>query len=182
MVTDYRLSPQAWPKGQRLTVTVVADRGRRQERGDRVRQVVSPRTNLRSDLTVVLGGSYATHHLLTERAPHPVWAAESSRLHAPLGVNTNPARDRTGGTTSTVRGVRSTRCACPVMEDEALLSGPSGSKFWLAGLGDPPAYRLLPSTFEGVDDLPGTLAHIRTDDPVILLAMSPIFSVRCRRA
>ena len=55
---------------------------------DRVRQVVDAANELRSDLTVVLGDFFATHHFVTERVPHPVWAAELARLHAPLGVYT----------------------------------------------------------------------------------------------
>jgi predicted MPP superfamily phosphohydrolase len=51
--------------------------------------------------------------------------------------------------------------------------GPAGRRFWLAGLGDQIAYWLGPSRFKGVDDLPGTLARIRTNDPVILLAHEP---------
>ena len=90
VITDYRLSPPAWPKGQRLTVTVVADlhAGGPNMGLDRVRQVVDAANELRSNLTVVLGDFFATHHFVTERVPHPVWAAELSRLHAPLGVYT----------------------------------------------------------------------------------------------
>ena len=46
-------------------------------------------------------------------------------------------------------------------------------RFWLAGLDDQIAHRLGSSCFRGEDDLPGTLARITTDDPVILLAHEP---------
>jgi predicted MPP superfamily phosphohydrolase len=61
----------------------------------------------------------------------------------------------------------------PVMENDAVLLGEAGRRFWLAGLGDQLAYYLGPSRFRGVDDLPGTLAKIRTNDPVILLVHEP---------
>jgi predicted MPP superfamily phosphohydrolase len=61
----------------------------------------------------------------------------------------------------------------PVLENDTVLLDDRGRCFWLAGLGDQLAYWLGPSRFRGVDDLPGTLARITTDDPVILLAHEP---------
>ena len=54
-----------------------------------------------------------------------------------------------------------------------MLLGAPGRRFWLAGLGDQLAHYLGPSRFRGVDDLPGTLAKVCSDDPVILLAHEP---------
>jgi predicted MPP superfamily phosphohydrolase len=49
--------------------------------------------------------------------------------------------------------------------------------FWLAGLGDQlallPGIRWGRHRFAGVDDLPGTLAKVTDDAPVILLAHEP---------
>jgi predicted MPP superfamily phosphohydrolase len=45
---------------------------------------------------------------------------------------------------------------------------PRGSDF-----GDQIAYRLGQGRFRGVDDLAGTLAQVRADDPVLLLAHEP---------
>ena len=59
------------------------------------------------------------------------------------------------------------------MENDAVLFGAPGKRFWLAGLGDQLAHWVGPHHFEGVDDLPGTLARVNTDDPVILLAHEP---------
>ena len=55
-------------------------------------------------------------------------------------------------------------CACR-------LAGPSLLVGWVSD--DQIAHRLGPSCFRGEDDLPGTLARITTDDPVILLAHEP---------
>ena len=63
--------------------------------------------------------------------------------------------------------------AIALPENDAVLLGKPGRRFWLAGLGDQVAYRLGPNHFRGVDDLPGTLGHVRTDDPVILLVHEP---------
>jgi predicted MPP superfamily phosphohydrolase len=59
------------------------------------------------------------------------------------------------------------------MENAAVLLGDKGKRFWLAGLDDQLAHPLGKGKFRGADDLPGTLAGIDTDDPVILLAHEP---------
>jgi len=51
--------------------------------------------------------------------------------------------------------------------------GVEGNRFWLAGLGDQIAHRVGHGEFRGEDDLPGTLARVRTDDPIILLVHEP---------
>jgi predicted MPP superfamily phosphohydrolase len=134
--------------------------------------VVDAAQALGSDLIVVLGDYFATHHFVTERVPHPVWAAELARLKARLGVyailgNHDWWYD--------IAGVRSALSAVriPVMENDVVLLDDRGRRFWLAGLGDQLAYWLGPSHFQGVDDLPGTLARVTSDDPVILLAHEP---------
>jgi predicted MPP superfamily phosphohydrolase len=137
-----------------------------------VRQVVDAANKLGSDLTVVLGDFFATHRFVTEVVPHPVWAAELSGLHAPLGVySVLGNHDWWHDVGNVLRALD--KVHVPVMQNHAVLLGPPGRRFWLAGLGDQLAYRLGPSKFRGVDDLPGTLARIRTDDPVILLAHEP---------
>jgi predicted MPP superfamily phosphohydrolase len=139
---------------------------------ERVRQVVDVANALGSDLMVVLGDYFATHGFVTERVPHPVWAAELARLKARLGVyailgNHDWWFD--------IKGVRSALAGVhmPVLENDAVLLNNRGRRFWLAGLGDQIAYWLGPGRFRGVDDLPGTLKRITTDDPVILLVHEP---------
>ena len=51
--------------------------------------------------------------------------------------------------------------------------GGDGREFWLAGLGDQLAHPLGHGRFRGVDDLPGTLAQVRSADPVLLLVHEP---------
>jgi hypothetical protein len=174
VITDYRISPPAWPKGQRLTITVIADlhAGGPNMGRERVRQVVDAANELGSDLTVVLGDFFATHRFITERVPHPVWAAELSGLHAPLGVYSILGNHDWWNDITAVRHALD-KVRLPVMQNDAVLLGAPGQRFWLAGLGDQIAHRLGPNNFKGVDDLPGTLSRIRTDDPVILLAHEP---------
>ena len=174
IVTDYRPVPPNWPNAHRLRITVIADlhAGGPNMGLKRVRQVVDAAQALNSDLIVILGDFFATHRFVTERVPHPVWAAELARLKARLGVfailgNHDWWYD--------IDGVRSALAAVymPVLENDAVLLDDSGRRFWLAGLGDQLAHWLGPNHFEGVDDLPGTLKRITSGDPVILLAHEP---------
>jgi predicted MPP superfamily phosphohydrolase len=173
-ITDYRPVPQNWPDSHRLSITVIADlhAGGPNMGIERVRQVVDAGIALGSDLVVILGDFFATHRFVTERVAHAAWAAELARLKAPLGVyailgNHDWWYD-IDGVRAALRQVR-----MPVLENDAVLLGEAGKRFWLAGLGDQLAYWLGPNRFKGVDDLPGTLAKVRTDDPVILLAHEP---------
>ncbi|HXD45498.1 MAG TPA: metallophosphoesterase [Pseudolabrys sp.] len=174
VITDYRLTPPGWPKGQRLTITVVADlhAGGPNMGLARVKQVTDAAIAAGGDLVVIMGDYFATHRFVTERVPHAAWAAELARLQAPLGVyailgNHDWWYD--------IVGVRKALAAerIAVLENDALCLGAPGRRFWLAGLGDQLAHYLGPGQFRGVDDLPGTLKQVRTSDPVILLAHEP---------
>ncbi|HZL31443.1 MAG TPA: metallophosphoesterase [Pseudolabrys sp.] len=173
-ITEYALTPPGWSARQRLSIAVIADihAGGPNMGVARVTQVVDAANALQCDLIVVLGDYFATHPFVTEVVPPKAWAAELARLRAPLGVFAIL------GNHDWWYGIAATRAALtsvglPPMENAAVLLGPRGGGFWLAGLGDQLAYRLGGNHFRGVDDLPGTLARVTTDDPVILLAHEP---------
>jgi predicted MPP superfamily phosphohydrolase len=174
VVTNYRLNPPGWRQGQRLTITVIADlhAGGPNMGLARVEEVVRVANLLKSDLVVLLGDYFATHRFVTEVVPHAAWAGALAQLKAPLGVwsilgNHDWWYD--------VDGTRKALAAAgiPLLENETRLLGEAPQRFWLAGLGDQLAYRRGHRRFEGVDDLPGTMQRITTDDPVILLAHEP---------
>jgi len=174
IITDYWPVPSRWPATHKLTITVIADlhAGGPNMGAARVVQVVDAANALGSDLIVVLGDFFATHKFITEVVPHEAWGAELGRLRAPLGVyaifgNHDWWYDING----TRAGLR--RAGIQSLENQALLIGRPRQKFWLAGLGDQIAYWIGPNKFRGVDDLPGTLRQVHTDDPVILLAHEP---------
>src|SRR5580693_10137759 len=168
VVTRYALTPPRWLGGRRLTVTVIADlhAGGPDMTLPHVMHVVDVAQNLRSDLIVLLGDFKAWYgHFKTEPVDDALWAAELARLEAPLGTwailgNHDWWHD--------LEGVRSALADVhiPILENEAVLLGPEGQKFWLAGICDQLAHWIGRGQFRGVDDLPGTLAQVRTDDPV----------------
>ena len=174
IVTHYRLSPPRWPAGQRLSIAVIADihAGGPNMGLARVKQVVDAGNAIGGDLIVVMGDYFATHRFITEHVSNAAWAAELARLKAPLGVysilgNHDWWYD--------ITGVRKALAAerIPLLENDVVHLGAPGARFWLAGLGDQLAHFIGPSRFRGEDDLPGTLAQVRTSDPVILLAHEP---------
>ena len=164
-----------WPDAHRLSITVVADlhAGGPNMGLERVRQVVDAAHALDSDLIVILGDYFATHRFVTERVPHPAWAAELGAAQGAARRLLPSSAITTGGTTSTAcarpwprctsRSWKTTPCCWTIA---AAASGwPGSATSSRTGSG--------PAASDGVDDLPGTLARITTDDPVILLAHEP---------
>lgn len=174
VITDYAPVPRNWPAGRRLTITVIADlhAGGPNMGLARVREVVDAAIALNSDLVVILGDYFATHRFITEHVPHAAWAGELARLKARYGVYSILGNHDwwydIDGVRNALREVR-----IPIMSNDAVLLGEPGAKFWLAGIDDQLAHYLGHNSFRGEDDLPGTLAKIKTDDPVILLVHEP---------
>jgi predicted MPP superfamily phosphohydrolase len=138
----------------------------------RVEQVVEVTNGLKADIVVLLGDYFATHRFVTEHVPPAAWAGALAQLRAPLGVwailGNHDWWFDIEGTRKALHGV-----GIPIMENDAQLIGEAPHRFWLAGLGDQVAIRLGHGRFRGVDDLPGTLARITTDDPIVLLVHEP---------
>jgi predicted MPP superfamily phosphohydrolase len=174
VVTPYTLKPRGWPAGRKLSITVIADlhAGGPDMPLASVQRIVDAANALKSDLIVLLGDYIARYRFKVEAIPEPVWAAELARLQAPLGVwailgNHDWWYDL-AGVRNALAEVR-----IPLLENRSVLLGPEGERVWVAGIGDQIAHRIGPHRFRGVDDLPGTLAQVTTDDPVILLAHEP---------
>jgi predicted MPP superfamily phosphohydrolase len=174
VVTRYGLTPQGWPAGRRLTVTVIADlhAGGPDMTLPHVQRIVDTANALQSDLVVLLGDYIARYRFATARMPDTMWATELARLKAPLGTwailgNHDWWYD--------LIGVRRALAdvGIPILENHSVMLGAAGQRLWLAGIGDQVAYRLGHGRYRGVDDLPGTLAQVDTDDPVLLLVHEP---------
>ena len=180
VVTRYALTPPRWPAGRKLTITVIADlhAGGPDMTLPHIKEVVDVAQSLRSDLVALLGDFKAWYgHFKVEPVGDALWAAELARLDAPLGtwaiLGNHDWWHDLGSVRRALAGAR-----IPIMQNDAVLLGAPGRKFWLAGLGDQLAHWIGPGRFRGVDDLPGTLTKIQTDDPVLLLVHEPdIFPV-----
>ncbi len=187
-VTRYNLAARLWAGGPRLKIGVIADihAGGPIMPAARIRAVAESTNALKPDLIVLLGDFSASHKLKTRDVAPEEWSEALSVLRAPLGVHAilgnhdwwdDLHAQRTGkGPELSPRMLE--RVGIPVYENEAVRLVKNGQPFWLAGLGDQLAFirskrKKAFRTFEGVDDLDGTMSQITDDAPVILLAHEP---------
>ena len=183
-VTRYALAPPRWPAGLRLKLAVVADLHACDPwmTAERVAGIVDQTNDLGADCILLLG-DYIASHRYQRPLPLDAWARELGRLRAPLGVHAvlgnhdwwsdKAAVARGGG--KTVVGEALSAAGVPVYQNEAVRLVRDGAPFWVAGLGDQIAFAPARSWIGpyGADDLPGTLASITDDAPVILMAHEP---------
>jgi uncharacterized protein len=174
VVTRYKLKPLAWPRDRKLTLTVIADlhAGGPDMKLDHIRKIVDTANALQSDVVVLLGDYTATYRFATEPVPYADWSAELARLKARLGTWAILGNHDWWHDIADIRRALAD-VHIPVLENDAVRLGEQNERFWLAGLGDQLAHRIGPHNFRGIDDLPGTLAQVKTDDPVVLLAHEP---------
>ncbi len=174
VVTRYAPALPAWPAGRKLAITVIADlhAGGPDMLLPHIRQVIDTANSLQSDIILLLGDFTAWYKFKWEPVADSVWAGELARLVAPLGTWAILGNHDWWHHLAGVRhGLALAHI--PVLENDAVLLGAAGQRFWLAGIGDQIAFRLGPGRFLGVDDLPGTLARVATDDPVLLMVHEP---------
>ena len=174
VVTRYAPALPGWPTGRKLSITVIADlhAGGPDMQLEHIRRIVDRASALQSDIVLLLGDFIASYRFAITKVADPVWAAELARLQAPLGtwaiLGNHDWWHDLQGVRAALAGVK-----IPVLENDAVLLGPARQRFWLAGIGDQLAIPLGHGHFRGVDDLPLTLSHITTDDPVLLMVHEP---------
>ena len=195
-VTRYSVTPSRWTPGLRLSIGVIADvhAGGPLMPAERIRAIAERTNQLNPDVIVLLGDFAASHKFRTRRLRREEWAGALGVLRAPLGVHAilgnhdwwdDLTAQRTGR--GPVHGRRVLEAVgIPVYENDAVRLEKNGHAV-LARRARRPA-GLHPSRrkrafrrFEGVDDLPGTLAKITDDAPVVLLAHEPDIFPRCSR-
>ena len=173
-VTEYALTPPRWPADFRLTIAVISDVHVCEPYVpmSRVKRIVETVNALKPDIIFHLGDHESTHRFVTGRVPPEEWAAAYADLSAPLGLFTVLGNhDWWNNARSIRRALDGARIR--VMQNEAELLSFNGRRFWVAGLGDQIAHWIKPGHFRGEDDLPGTLAKLKTDDPALLLVHEP---------
>jgi hypothetical protein len=176
-VTRYRLTPPGWPHGQRpVRIAVIADPHACEPWMplSRLEEIVDVTNSLEPDLTVLLGDFVAgLRRFRTAEVPVEAWGKAYAGLKAPLGVRSILGNHDWWTDVDLIRSTL-TNNGIPVMENTVeRIQPPEGPDFWLAGLGDQLAYHIGHSEFIGVDDLPGTLAQVTDDQPIVLLAHEP---------
>ncbi|MEM9584893.1 MAG: metallophosphoesterase [Pseudomonadota bacterium] len=180
-VKKWRVAHPDWPEDQPLKIVAISDLhvGEPIIDLDRVRQVVRRTNALAPDVIVLLGDYAASHRFVTEPVSMEDVAPILAELDAKLGVyailgnhdwwDDLDAQRRGGGPNHYGELLKAN--GIPVLSNEALQL--PGTEIWIAGLEDQLAVRGLTGRWEGLDDLPATLAQIPEDAPAILLAHEP---------
>jgi predicted MPP superfamily phosphohydrolase len=173
-VTRYDIAPPQWPADFNLKIAVITDLHACDPwmSLERIEGIVERTNRLKADVVVLLGDYVAGHRQVTRFIPANEWAPVLGGLKAPLGVHAILGNHDWWFHEADIR-LALKRVSIPVMENDAVLLGEPGARFWLAGIGDQLAVPLGQGRFRGADDLPATLAGIGTDEPVILMVHEP---------
>ena len=188
-VTDYRLSPPRWPQGLSVKFAVIADLHACKPWMDveRIEDIVAQVNGLAPDAVLLLGDYVAGGGMARFATPvaHRDWAGALAGLRAPLGVHAvlgnhdwwedGAVMQRRRGPTAA--GLALERAGIRVHENTCIRLQKNGRPFWLAGLGDQWAFGRQRQrgrrVYDGIDDLPGTLAMATDDAPIVLMAHEP---------
>lgn len=180
--TYYRLKPKNWPEGLKLKLVVLADIHACDPwmPVERVARLCHYANGLGGDAILLLGDYLSGMRLVTDHVPAQKVAEAMSGLQAPLGVHAvlgnhdwweDPEAQRLRlPETAMHRALRAV--GIPVLSNHVTRLEKNGQSFWIAGLEDQLAYS-HDDDVTGLQDLPGTLAQVTDDAPVILMAHEP---------
>ncbi|MCX7305950.1 MAG: metallophosphoesterase [Hyphomicrobiales bacterium] len=186
-VKRYAFSPPGWPAEFRLRIAALADihASRPWMTPQRIQTLVGLTNELAPDVVVLLGDYECSMRFQTGKVDASQWAPSLSGLKAPLGVysilgNHDWWADRAAqqsGAGPVVARKALEAAGVPVLENDVVRIEKEGQGVWIAGLADQLALRpgraWHRDHFAGMDDLPGTLAKITDDAPIVLLAHEP---------
>lgn len=186
-IKRYTLTPPHWTPGLKLKIAVLADIHACEPwmSAARIASICDQTNALEADIILLLGDYASGMNVVTDYVHSDDWSQSLSRLKAPLGVHAVlgnhdwwediAAQKAGGGETFCHRALR--KVGIPVYDNDAVRIEKDGMGFWLAGLADQRALigarRFNRQFMTGLDDLPGTLAKITDDAPIILMAHEP---------
>ncbi len=186
-ISRYAFTPPRWTPGLKLRVAVLADLHACDPWMSlkRIEEIVARTNALKPDIILLVGDYSAGMSVVIDYVHSKDWAPVLGQLSAPLGTyavlgNHDWWEDKTAQKTGKgpTFGHRALEAAgVTVLENDALRLEKDGAPFWVAGLGDQLA--LLPYNkygrinWQGMDDLPATMAQITDDAPVLLMAHEP---------
>ncbi len=167
VVTRADIALPGWPADARpLKIAALADI---QAAGphltaERVAMIVGQVNALEPDIILLLGNYVSQMRLSTSHVPPKATAAVLARLRAPLGVHAVLGNHDAWLDSRYVRRLLEDS-GIEVYENQArLIDDADGLRFWIAGIADLSTH---------MADLPGTLAQVTGDAPLILMSHSP---------
>lgn len=182
VVTRYAPTLPHWNPGLSLRIAVLADFhvGEPVMPLDRIAEIVDTTNALKPDLVLMLGDYPAGPAVTWRKIPLTEFARVVAGLRAPLGTyailgnhdwwDDHEAQITRKGPCEAQRVLEAQ--GIPVLENDVLRLTKNGHPFWIAGLGDQEPF-VLRGDYRGRDDLPGTLAKITDDAPVLLMVHEP---------
>lgn len=186
-IQRYHLTPPRWPRDLKLTAALIADPHVCDPwmSLDRVRFIVERTNELKPDIILMLGDYVASHKWQYDPIPPQAWADLFGDLSAPLGTHAilgnhdwwDDRQAQLTGTGPTRYGQALINAGIELYQNRAKRLHKDGKAFWLAGLDDQialaPNKQLKRRNWRGLDDIPGTLARVSDDAPILLMAHEP---------
>jgi uncharacterized protein len=187
-VVTYRIAPPRWTPGLKLRVVLLADPHIVEPFMPlpRWQQIIAMANDMDPDLILMLGDYVSGIKIRTGTVPIAQTALAAAQAKARLGVfSINGNHDWWGD-----RHAATSRKSPPqaqlafeyagvqVLSNKAVRLAKDGLPFWVSGTGSTLAHWLGPNRFQGMDDLPGTLAQVTDEAPVIHMAHEPDLFVK----
>jgi uncharacterized protein len=186
-ITTYKLTPPGWAPGLKLRAAVIADIHACEPwmSAERIKGICDRANELEADVILLLGDYVSGMNIVTDYVHSSDWSGAMAGLSAPLGVhavmgNHDYWEDLTFQRDQTVEPfakVALEKVGIDVHVNQAVRLEKDGQGFWLAGLDDQvalrPGTRFKRSGWQGLDNLPATLAQVTDEAPIILLAHEP---------
>lgn len=187
-VVNYRITPPNWTPGLKLRAVLLADPHVVEPYMplSRWQRIIAMANDMEPDLILMLGDYVSGIHFRTGTVPVAETARAAAQARARLGVfSINGNHDWWGDkhAMATRRGPPQSQLAfedagVTVLANKAVRLDKNGQGFWVSGTDSMVAFWLRRGTFQGVDDLPGTLAQITDDAPIIHMAHEPDLFVK----
>ncbi|MGI9422693.1 MAG: metallophosphoesterase [Hyphomicrobiaceae bacterium] len=190
-VQQYRVQPKNWPTRLKLRVAAIADLHVCEPWMPlgRVQQIVERTNDIGADLIVLLGDFVGSQRVTWHPVEKALWSRALGQLRAPLGVHAImgnhdwwedvEVQRKMSGTPAVRRALEA--AGIPVYQNDARRLNKAGIGFWICGLGDQWAfYRNRNRTeqaatfgYHGVDDLPGLMAKVSDEAPILMMVHEP---------
>lgn len=182
-VQHYRLRPPRWTGGLKLRLVLLADPHLIEPHMplSRWRRIVAKANALEGDVILLMGDYIARHRFNTGFVAVEDAALAAAALQAPLGVfailgnhdwwEDEEAQQKGHGPIRTERAMAA--AGIPVLVNQAKRLAKYGLPFWLTATDSIVAIKRPEGGFDSRADLPGTLAQVTDDAPIVHLAHEP---------
>ncbi len=187
-VVNYKITPPNWTPGLKLRAVLLADPHVVEPYMplSRWQNIIATANAMEPDLILMLGDYVSGIRLRTGTVPIADTAKAAAQAKAKLGVfSINGNHDWWGDrhAVATHTGPPQAQLAfeqagIQVLSNKAVRLVKDGMPFWVSGTDSILAYWLGPNRFQGMDDLPGTLAQVTDNAPIIHMAHEPDLFVK----